>query len=172
LFASDNKFLLLAKTKINRRKEGETMLVVLGSDHGGFELKNKLVEYLESKKISWIDLGAHKYVKTDDYPDIALKVSRFVIKKKAIGILVCWAGVGMSIAANKVKGIRAAAINNTTSARYSRRDNDANIICLPGTIKPELAKKLVDIFLKEKFDGGRHLRRVNKIKKIERIACK
>jgi ribose 5-phosphate isomerase B len=168
LFASDNKFLLWVKIKIDGRNRGETMLVVLGSDHGGFELKNKLVNYLESKEIPWIDLGAHKYLKTDDYPDIALKVSKFVIKKKAIGILICWAGLGMSIAANKVKGIRAAAVHDLATARYSRRDNNANIICLPGTLKPDLAKKLVDIFLKEKFDGGRHLRRVNKIKKIER----
>lgn len=143
-------------------------LIILGADHGGFCLKEEIAKYLASKNLAWIDLGAHSFNKADDYPDYALRVSKFVLKKKAVGILICWGGIGMSIAANKVKGIRAAAVHDLTTARYSRRDNNANIICLPGTMEPALAKRLVDVFLKEKFDGGRHLRRLNKIRKLER----
>jgi ribose 5-phosphate isomerase B len=145
----------------------ENQLVILGSDHRGLKLKNQLVKHLQSKNVPWIDLGPHTLVPTDDYPDYAFKVSKYVASKNALGILICWDGIGMSIAANKVRGIRAAVVHDITTARYARRDDGANILCLPGYMRPILASKLVDIFLKEKFAGGRHLRRINKIRKLE-----
>lgn len=144
------------------------MMIALGADHAGYELKEVIKAHLQEKGIEIEDLGTYN---TDsvDYPDYAYAVAQEVTSKKAeYGILCCGTGIGISIAANKVKGIRAALCSDEFSAEMTRRHNDANIICFGGrVIKPELAVKLVDIFLSTPFEGDKHLRRINKIADIE-----
>ncbi len=138
--------------------------ICIASDHAGFNLKNDLLEYLIEKNISIIDLGP-SHSSSVDYPDYAKKVSnRIKDKKSDVGILVCGSGIGMSISANKIKGIRAALCYNFKSTRLSRQHNNANIIAIGSRLtKKKDALKLVKTFLETKFEGGRHLRRVNKI---------
>ena len=138
--------------------------VCIASDHGGFILKETIKDYLISQNISIFDLGPFNN-KTVDYPDYAKKLAnRMKAKKSDIGILVCGSGTGMAISANKIKTIRAAVCYNTKSTRLSRQHNNANIIALGARLtKKSLSLKLVEIFLKTKFEGGRHLRRVKKI---------
>ncbi len=138
--------------------------ICIASDHAGFHLKNSLIDHLIKNNISIIDLGPIKKVSVD-YPDYAKKVSKRIKSKKSdIGILVCGSGTGMSISANKIKGIRAAVCYNLKSTILSRQHNNANIIALGSRLtKKKVALKLVEIFLKTKFEGGRHSRRVKKI---------
>ncbi len=138
--------------------------VCIASDHAGFNLKNLIKDFLIKNKISIIDLGPSDNVSVD-YPDFAKKVAnRIKSKKSDIGILVCGSGTGMSISANKTKGVRAAVCYNLTSTRLSRQHNNANIISLGSRLtKNKDALKFISIFLKTKFEGGRHLRRVKKI---------
>ena len=148
------------------------MIIALGSDHAGFWLKEEIRRHLDHKNIAWIDLGPSKLKTTDDYPDYAKRVAQFVAKKKdSMGILVCSTGFGMAMAANKVKGIRAANVESTEGARLARRHNNANIICLGSRfLKQSTSKNIVDVFLREKFDGGaRHVRRITKVRGIERL---
>ena len=138
--------------------------ICIASDHAGFVLKNKIIDYLVNKNISIIDLGPQNDVSVD-YPDYAKKVSkRLKTKKSDVGILVCGSGTGMAISANKIKGIRAAVCYNKRSTRLSRSHNNANIIALGSrfTNKKD-AFKLISVFLETRFEGGRHLRRVKKI---------
>jgi len=138
--------------------------VCIASDHAGFKLKESIKNFLINKNISTIDLGP---INEDsvDYPDYAKKVSNRVKSKKSdVGILVCGSGTGMSISANKIKGIRAAVCYNLKSTRLCRQHNDANIIAIGSRLtKKSTALQLVSIFLGTKFEGGRHLRRVKKI---------
>ena len=138
--------------------------ICIASDHAGFQLKEAIKNTLINKNISIIDLGPIDN-KSVDYPDYAKKVSNRVKSKKSdIGILVCGSGIGMSISANKTKGIRAAVCYNSKSTRLSRQHNDANIISIGSRLtKKNTALQLITIFLETKFDGGRHLRRVKKI---------
>jgi ribose 5-phosphate isomerase B len=138
--------------------------VCIASDHGGFSLKEAIKDHLIKKNISIIDLGPSEK-KTVDYPDYAKKVAnRIKAKKSDVGILVCGSGTGMAISANKTKTIRAAVCYNINSTRLSREHNNANIISLGARLtSKKLSLKLVNIFLKTKFEGGRHLKRVNKI---------
>ena len=138
--------------------------VCIASDHGGFSLKEAIKDHLIKKNISIIDLGPSDN-KTVDYPDYAKKVAnRIKVKKSDVGILVCGSGTGMAISANKTKTIRAAVCYNVNSTRLSREHNNANIISLGARLtSKKLSLKLVNIFLKTKFEGGRHLKRVNKI---------
>ena len=138
--------------------------VCIASDHGGFNLKETIKDHLIKKNISIIDLGPFEN-KTVDYPDYAKKVAnRIKAKKSDVGILVCGSGTGMAISANKTKTIRAAVCYNENSTRLSREHNNANIISLGARLtSKKLSLKLVNIFLKTKFEGGRHLKRVNKI---------
>ena len=138
--------------------------ICIASDHGGFNLKETIKDYLIKKNISIIDLGPSEN-KTVDYPDYAKKVAnRIKAKKSDVGILVCGSGTGMAISANKTKTIRAAVCYNVNSTRLSREHNNANIISLGARLtSKKLSLKLVNIFLKTKFEGGRHLKRVNKI---------
>ena len=138
--------------------------ISISSDHAGFKLKEKIKQNLINKKISVLDLGPT----TDssvDYPDFAKRVARNVASKKSnIGILVCGSGTGMAMSANKFKKIRAAVCYNKASTSLSRKHNNANIIALGSRLtKKSVALKLVNIFLSTKFEGGRHLRRVNKV---------
>ena len=138
--------------------------ICIASDHGGYTLKESIKNFLVNKYISIIDLGPFEN-KTVDYPDYAQKIARRIKAKKSdIGILVCGSGTGMAISANKIKSIRAAVCYNVKSTRLSRQHNNANIIALGARLtNKNLSLKLVDIFLKTKFEGGRHLRRIKKI---------
>ena len=138
--------------------------VSLASDHDGFNLKEKIKKFLIKKKIKVIDLGP-KNNKSVDYPEYAKKVARNVSSKKSnMGILVCGSGTGMAMSANKFKKIRAAVCYNKASTRLSRQHNNANIMALGSRLtKRSDVMKLVNVFLNTKFEGGRHLRRVNKV---------
>jgi ribose 5-phosphate isomerase B len=140
------------------------MKVAVGSDHGGYLLKEDIKKYLSKRKVGFKDFGAYSE-ESVDYPDIGRKVAKAVASKKyKFGILVCGTGLGMSMVANRVKGIRAALCHNVYTAKMSRAHNDANILCLGGRVlKKAPALKIVDAFLRAPFEGGRHLRRVRKI---------
>ena len=142
----------------------ENLKVAIGSDHGGFHYKASIIEYLESRNIAYIDVGTLTR-ESCDYPTIAKDVAEKVISGQVNrGILVCGTGIGMSIAANKVHGVRAALCADTYSARVSRAHNNANILCLGERVIGEhLALDIVDIWLKTGFEGGRHKRRVDMI---------
>ncbi len=137
----------------------------IASDHAGFQLKENIKDFLINKNISIIDLGPIDENLSVDYPDYAKKVSNRVKSKRSdVGILVCGSGTGMAISANKTKKIRAAVCYNLKSTRLSRQHNNANIIALGSRLtKKNTALQLVSVFLKTRFEGGRHLRRVKKI---------
>jgi ribose 5-phosphate isomerase B len=138
--------------------------VAISCDHGGFELKDKLVSYLEDKSVALLDLGVHA-AESVDYPDKAHAVAEAVLSNRAdFGIIICGTGIGVSMAANRHRGIRAALCTDPYMARMSRAHNDANVLCLGGrVVGPSLAEDIVDAFLAGAFDGGRHARRVEKI---------
>ena len=140
------------------------MKISLGSDHGGVDLKDALVQALRAGGHEVQDRGTHGHHSVD-YPDFALAVSRDVVSGAAErGIVVCTTGIGVGIAANKVHGIRAAVCFNEDSAEFCRRHNDANVICFGQKyFTPYMALKLTNIFLTTAFEGGRHERRVEKI---------
>lgn len=144
------------------------MNIAIGSDHAGFRLKNEIIKHIEEKGIEFKDYGTY-YEDSCDYPDFAEKVASKVASKEfQFGILVCGTGVGIGIAANKVKGIRAVTCSDTFSAHASRQHNDANILCLgQRVIGIGLAFDIVDAFLSAEFEGGRHTLRINKITEIE-----
>ncbi len=144
--------------------------IYLGSDHAGFELKEKLKKWLEKKKISFVDLGNQSLDPLDDYPDYAAKVAKKVVKNRSLGILICGSAQGMCIAANKIKGARAVVPFSLKEARLSKEHNQANILCLSGWFAHiHKAKKMIETFLTTSFSAEpRHVRRVNKIKQIER----
>ena len=138
--------------------------ICIASDHAGYELKDKIKDFLIDKSISVIDLGPFSKDSVD-YPDYAKKVAkRLILRKSDVGVLVCGSGTGMAITANKFKGIRAAQCYNKTSTILSRQHNNSNIICLGSRIlKYKDAFKYVTYFLNTKFEGGRHQKRINKI---------
>lgn len=144
------------------------MKIAIGCDHGGLEHKNAIKEHLISLGFEVEDFGIYEQVSVD-YPDIAVKVCESIVNgNNERGILVCGTGIGMSIAANKVKGIRAAACSEHFSAKYTRLHNDSNILCLGGrVIGVGTAVELAEIFVNTEFEGGRHQNRVNKITEIE-----
>ncbi len=144
-------------------------LIAIGSDHGGYELKEAIKKYLDAQNIPYKDYGAFT-PEAVDYPDIALPVAEAVTQKKAEkGILCCGTGIGISIAANKVKGIRAACCSDCFSVKMTRKHNDANILCMGGRVVGQgLALMMVELFLNTEFEGGRHQMRINKIAAIEK----
>ncbi|RMH80515.1 MAG: ribose 5-phosphate isomerase B [Acidobacteria bacterium] len=144
------------------------MTVAIGSDHAGFPLKEKIKEFLLSKGYAVLDFGTTSTESTD-YPffarDVCLAVQRGEAQK---GILVCGTGIGMSITANKFRGIRAALCLNEYMAKMSRKHNDANVLCLGDRIVgDDLALAIVDVWLSTDFEGGRHEKRINLIREIE-----
>lgn len=143
--------------------------VAIGSDHAGYSLKEEIVVHLKASGIEYEDFGTYSDASTD-YPDYALKVAEEVASKNYnFGILICGTGIGISIAANKVPGIRAALCSDTFSAHSCREHNDANILAIGERIVgPGLAMDIVDTFLNSKFEGDRHQRRINKISDIEK----
>ncbi|HOK64074.1 MAG TPA: ribose 5-phosphate isomerase B [Bacillota bacterium] len=146
------------------------MKIALGSDHAGYDLKNRIKDFVETLGYEPYDLGPYSQ-ESVDYPDFAVKVAHAVRDKQCdLGILVCGTGLGMAIAANKIKGIRAVTCSDTFSARCSREHNDANILCIGARVVGEgLAMDIVKTWLESEFEGGRHLRRVNKIIKLEEV---
>ena len=145
------------------------MSIAIGSDHNGLELKNVIIQLLKEKGIEFEDYGTMTKDPVD-YPDIAEKVASSIVQgKHDRGILICGTGLGMAIAANKVRGIRAATCHDIYSAERSRKSNNAQIITMGGQIiGPELAKKLIEAWLSSEFQGGRSERKVKKITEIEK----
>lgn len=144
-------------------------MIAIGSDHGGFELKNIIIEHLQSKGLEVKDFGSYSK-ESVDYPDYAEKVAVAVAEGKCEkGIVICSTGIGVSITANKVKGVRCALVHDLLSARLTREHNDSNVLAMGAFIvAPELARKITDTWLSAEFTGGRHQRRVDKIMKIEK----
>lgn len=144
------------------------MKIALGADHGGYELKNEIRAHLEGQGIETLDVGTNSK-ESVDYPQYGFKVGQAVLQGKAdLGIVVCGTGIGISIAANKVPGIRAALCTETYSARMSREHNNANVLALGGRVTGVgLALDIADIFVKTPFAGGRHARRVELLTSIE-----
>jgi ribose 5-phosphate isomerase B len=149
------------------------MKIAIGADHGGFRLKQVLSEYLKSKKHCVIDVGCFSD-DSCDYPEYSHAAAELVGKHKADrAIVICKSGIGNSIVANKVKGVRAALCFNMAQARSSREHNDANVLALGASyIKESAAKRIVSLWLKTKALGARHARRVGQIEKIERKVFK
>lgn len=144
------------------------MKVVVGSDHGGFELKEVLKKHLEDKGIDVTDVGAYD-TNSVDYPDIAVSACEEVTSGECSwGVLVCGTGIGISIAANKVSGIRCALVGNEYSAEMTKRHNNANMLAFGGRVTgPDLAKNILDAYINAEFEGGRHQKRIDKISAIE-----
>lgn len=145
------------------------MKIAVGSDHGGFNLKQTIINYLKENGIDYKDFGCYSEDSVD-YPDFAKKVAEAVSQGEYDkGILICGTGIGISIAANKVKGIRAALCNDCFSARMAREHNDANILAMGERVVGKgLALEITKTWLESEFQGGRHQRRVNKIMEIEK----
>ena len=144
------------------------MKIAIGNDHAAVELKKEVCGFLAEKGVEFKDFGCGEGEKCD-YPDMAKAVCESVVSGEFDrAVLICGTGIGISMAANKIKGIRAALCSDYFSAKYTRLHNDANVICFGGrTIGAGLAKELLDVFLTTEFEGGRHAVRVDKIKKLE-----
>lgn len=149
------------------------MNIVIGSDHRGVEIKRRLLDQLRSGGHDVLDIGTES-AESVDYPDYAYEVAKLVGKgERERGVLICGTGTGMCIAANKVRGVRAASCQDVLTAEMSRRHNDANVLCLSADLVGEdQMTKMIRLFLETPFDGGRHARRVEKIAKIEAEQCK
>lgn len=143
-------------------------MVAIGADHAGYQLKEAIKKHLHDNGIEFLDCGTNS-TESVDYPEYGYKTARLVADGKCNkGILCCGTGIGISLAANKVKGIRAAVVSDEYCAEMTRRHNDANIIALGGRVIDEAkAIKLVDIFLNTPFEGGKHQKRVDLISEIE-----
>ena len=142
-------------------------MIAIGCDHGGYELKLAVESYLNDRKIEFTDCGCNG--DKVDYPDIAEKVCEKITKGECDkGILLCGTGIGMSMCANKIKGIRAAVCSDTYSAKFTRLHNDANVLCMGGrVVGAGLALEIVREFLDNEFEGDRHVARLDKMKKLE-----
>lgn len=145
-------------------------MLAIGCDHGGFELKNHIIKYLQDKGISVKDFGTYSE-DSIDYPDCAKPVCEAIQNGEFDkGILICGTGIGISMAANKFKGIRAALCSDVYSAKMTKMHNNANVICLGGRVTGrELAFMIVDTWLDAEFEGGRHANRIAKIHEIENL---
>ena len=145
------------------------MRVAIASDHAGFALKTELVAALVELKVDFDDLGTNDTASVD-YPDYAKKVAAAIVGKQAdLGVLCCGTGIGMSITANKVHGIRAAVCSTEFEARAARNHNDANVVCLGQRVTGGgVARGILEEFLKAQFEGGRHAKRVGKILELEK----
>ncbi len=148
------------------------MKIAIGSDHRGYEAKERIKAVIDELGHTVIDRGA-KSRESCDYPDLAFAVAGDVAQGRADrGILLCGTGLGMSIAANKVAGIRAALCHDELTTQLARRHNDANILCLPADLVGDaLMRSMVETWLDTEFEGGRHERRVNKIREYEKAHC-
>lgn len=142
------------------------MKLVIASDHAAFEAKQALVEYLKNKGIDVQDIGTHSLESTH-YPEWAKKLVHEVLEQKVQGILLCGSGIGVSITANRFKGIRAALCHDEDDAKMSRLHNDANVLCLAGRKTPiDQLKRMVDVFTSTEFEGGRHQTRIDQFNNL------
>lgn len=146
------------------------MRVALGSDHAGYEQKERIKAHLTEQGLEVDDLGTDSADESVDYPDFAFRVGQAVAGGDAdYGVLVCGTGVGMAMAANKIEGVRAANVTDPEFAGLARAHNDANVVAVSGRFVPlEVNQRIVDAFLKTSFEGGRHERRVDKIRNAEK----
>jgi ribose 5-phosphate isomerase B len=145
-------------------------MVYIGADHRGYKLKEKIKSWFGEWRETHKDLGPDKFDPEDDYPDFGIAVGEAVAKDKgSLGIVVCGSGIGISVAANKVKGVRAAVVFNEDGAFHARDSDDLNVLSLPvDYLSESQAKKVIEVFLKTKFSGEkRHKRRIGKIKEYE-----
>jgi ribose 5-phosphate isomerase B len=139
--------------------------IFIASDHAGFLMKEKVKIFLNKSKIKSLDLGTFSEDRVD-YPDYAKKLALLVRKNSSFGILICGSGIGVSIAANRIKKVRAAVCYNQISASLARKHNNANVLCLGARlINFNNAKKIINTFVSTKFEGGRHINRVKKLDK-------
>jgi ribose 5-phosphate isomerase B len=145
-----------------------TKPVALGADHAGFALKEEIRKHLDEIGVPYKDFGAYS-TESVDYPKMAVAPCQAVLSGECeVALLFCGTGIGISLSANKIKGIRAFPCSDSYSCEYGRRHNDANVLCLGGRVVASgLACQLVDIFLNTSFEGGRHARRVNQISELE-----
>lgn len=143
--------------------------IIIACDHGGFDLKQIILTHLKDAQVSFVDKGCFD-LSSVNYPDFAALVAKEVSEGLASkGILICGTGIGMAITANKFPGVRACVVHDVYSAKMTREHNDLNVLCLGGrVIGPGLATEIVDVFLKTPFAGGRHLKRLELIQKIEK----
>ncbi len=143
-------------------------VIAIGCDHAGVQFKNEVIGWLKENNYEVLDCGCYNNDSVD-YPDVAYEVcSKILSNEVSKGILICGTGIGISISANKINGIRAALCHDYFSAKYTRLHNDANVICFGArVIGSGLAIELVDVFLKTEFEGGRHQRRVDKIMELQ-----
>lgn len=144
------------------------MKIAIGADHAGYLLKEEIKKYLKENSYEVIDMGTHS-LESIDYPDYGIKVAKSVASNETnLGILVCYTGIGMSMVANKVDGIRAALVTSVDNAHLTKEHNNANVLCMGAKdVKVELALEIVKEFINTEFAGGRHERRVNKIIEVE-----
>ena len=143
------------------------MKIAVGSDHRGIDQRKTIAAAVESLWMNVVDCGTNS-TESADYPDQAKIVAQQVANRESDkGILVCGTGIGMSMAANKVRGIRAAVCHDPSTAELSRQHNDANVLCIPGSLNDETITEMVKIWLTTDFEGGRHQRRVDKVMQIE-----
>lgn len=142
-------------------------MIAIGSDHAGYDLKAEVINHLNERGIAVIDAGCNG--ESCDYPNIAVQVTDHIKSGECEkGILICGTGIGMSMAANKVNGIRASLCGDCFSAKYTRLHNDSNVLCMGArTIGPGLAMEIVDLFIDTEFEGGRHQRRIDLLTDIE-----
>jgi len=142
-----------------------TKSIIIASDHAGFLMKEKVKIFLNKSKIKSLDLGTFSEERVD-YPDYAKKLALLVRKKSSFGILICGSGIGVSIAANRFKKVRAAVCYNKLSASLARKHNNANVLCIGARlIRFKDAQKIINTFISTKFEGGRHTKRVKKLDK-------
>ena len=139
-------------------------MIILASDHGGYNLKEEIKKFLINSKTEFVDVGAITYNQEDDYPDFSAKGVTEVLKNKEnAGIFICGSGIGMAMSANRNKGIRAVVANDLESAFLARKDEDANVLCIGARLTSKrMAIKIIKIFFKTPFEGGRHQRRIDK----------
>lgn len=147
-------------------------MIYIGADHGGFKMKEQLKKFLEKKKLEFVDEGAKKLKAGDDYPDYAKIVGKKVSQNpmQNLGLLICRSGQGVCIVANKFPHVRAALVWNTKEAEMSRKDDMANVLCLPSDyISEKEAEKIVDVWLNTPYSSeARHVRRIKKISALEK----
>ena len=143
------------------------MKLSVGCDHGGYELKEAVLKHLDEKGIAYIDCGCHG--ESVDYPVIAKEVCSHIVSGECeCGLLFCGTGIGISMAANKVKGMRAACCSDYYSAKYTKMHNNANVLCMGGRVLgPGAACELVDVYLETEYEGGRHQRRIDMLTELD-----
>ena len=139
-------------------------MIVLCADHGGYELKEEIKKFLTKNEVEFIDCGANTFDKDDDYPDFVQSAVPHVLENEDnAGIFICGSGIGVSMVANRFKGIRAVLANDYATAFLARKDEDANVLCMGARIvSKKMALKIIKVFFSSEFEGGRHQRRINK----------